>query len=522
MINRIDISSALNNDVPALELKKPLPWKLLATAGRAHEGLREGWRNQFRMLQREVGFSYLRFHGLFMDEMMVYHEREDGGIEYNWRLIDELFDFLLDEGCKPFVELSFMPDDLASDEKTIFWWKGRIAPPKSMAKWNQLIAEFIKHCIHRYGRQEVRTWYFEVWNEPNLKDWFWSGSLEDYFELYDNTVAEIRAILPEARVGGPSTSNFKDGEAPWLKDFLRHCRDNEVPLDFVSTHPYPNNFPLITNPDNSTGFLECYRDPGALREDLAWIQETITEEGFANLEVHITEWNLSPNARDLLHDTRHAGCFALKNNLEAIDLTDSLGWWVFSDIFEETRAGIGPFHGGFGLINQNGIPKPAYHAYRFLSELGEEIISLGSDHAIGRDENGQIVILIWNYVHYSRDFADGDRSLLLSDSRETVFLPAHPLTFEIASEAFSLDGALFDCELVCKEQGDALTRWIELGANVDISREEEQDLLRASVPRRRKDFLKPGESSFTLTLEPHDFAKIIVSTPGDRVDRISQ
>ena len=134
-------------------------WNRLITAGRAHEGLYAPWRAQLRQVQKEIGFSYIRFHGIFNDEMMIYREDENGNPQYNWQYSDDLLDFLLEIGLRPIMELGFTPTAMRTGEQTIFWWKGNVTPPVH-EKWEALITAFIRHCMARYGRSEVEKWYF--------------------------------------------------------------------------------------------------------------------------------------------------------------------------------------------------------------------------------------------------------------------------------------------------------------------------------------------------------------------------
>ena len=142
-------------------------WSECVGAGRACEGLRAAWQDQLRKVVKDCGFRYLRFHGLFHDDMFVYRE-VDGRVIYNFQYVDELFDKMLEIGIRPFVEFGFCPGDLATEKDTVFWWKANGAPPKDFGKWAELIDTTLRHWIARYGIDEVRKWYFEVWNEPNL------------------------------------------------------------------------------------------------------------------------------------------------------------------------------------------------------------------------------------------------------------------------------------------------------------------------------------------------------------------
>ena len=155
-------------------------------------GLRAGWLEQLQMVQENCGFEYVRFHGLFHDDMFPVFEK-DGKVTYNWQYIDDLFDRMLDLNVRPFIELGFFPKSIAAENsKTQFWWKGYITPDEnSFPKWHDLVKAFTQHLVDRYGIDEVLTWYFEVWNEPNLDRGFWDGTKSQYFELYKQSVLAV-------------------------------------------------------------------------------------------------------------------------------------------------------------------------------------------------------------------------------------------------------------------------------------------------------------------------------------------
>ncbi|HNX05126.1 MAG TPA: hypothetical protein PKI32_06470, partial [Opitutales bacterium] len=214
-------------------------------AGRANEGLRADWQRQLAEVKENCGFRYLRFHGLFCDDMGVVLRDRSGRIVYNWQYVDELFDYMLSIDVKPFVELGFMPQAIASGDKTIFWWKGNVTPPKNYEDWENLVRAAVQHWTDRYGAEEVASWYFEVWNEPNLSG-FWIGDTmgmsgeewqsfarEEYFKLYDASAKAVKSVNPRYRVGGPATA----GNA-WVPQMLEHCEKTGAPIDFVSTHNY--------------------------------------------------------------------------------------------------------------------------------------------------------------------------------------------------------------------------------------------------------------------------------------------
>jgi xylan 1,4-beta-xylosidase len=439
-------------------------WKKCVAAGRAAEGLREDWRQQLREVQREIHFEYIRFHGIFHDDMMIYHE-EDGQPVYNFQYLDSLFDFLLEVNLRPFLELSFMPYDLASGEAFVFWWKGNITPPKDYQRWADLVRATIQHCINRYGLDEVLSWYFEVWNEPNLHNGFWSSTQAEYFKLYEVTVQAIKELNPRLRVGGPASSDSGGVKAPWVDEFLAFCKEQTLPVDFVSTHPYPNLWPL----DNYGKTIMGYRDEDSTRSDMQRIWDCVDQSPFKQAEIHLTEWNSSPSPRDLIHDTAFMAPFVIMNNLKGLGLADSLAFWTFTDVFEEGRAGNSLFHGGFGMFNTQGLKKPSYYGYWFLARLGSQELLSGIDFIAVR--KGQVIqILMWNYCHYTDAFASGDRLELTESERYSVFKNKPPSTFEI-----SITGCCGSYEVTRfefnREHGSVFDAWKSCGEPKELSKD---------------------------------------------------
>ena len=376
---------------------KPLVhfWSEVVGAGRAKEGLRATWQEELQTAAKYDGFKYVRFHGIFQDDMFIYREDAQGNPIYNFQYVDDLYDRMLAKGVRPFVELSFSPGALATVNNTTFWWRADGSPPSDYGKWAALVHAFVQHCVDRYGIDEVRQWYFEVWNEPNLyQSFFRGGSQQKYFELYKITAQTIKAIDPQLRVGGPATSNFNLDEAAlkkaqaagkpfdpfsipwvpvWITDFLNYCHDNHLPVDFVSTHPYPQDF-AIDQPE-APERQHYRRSIDATRDDLRTLRRMIDESPYPKAEIHLTEWNSSPSPTDHSHDSLAAAAFMAKTNLESVGLVNSLSYWVFTDDFEENRNTDSIFHGGFGLINYQQIVKPAFQAYRFMNELGDQTLA---------------------------------------------------------------------------------------------------------------------------------------------------
>ena len=373
--------------------------QLVVGAGRAAEGLRADWQRDLALVHRECGFDYVRFHGLLQDELGVYSEDRQGKPVYNFQYIDAIYDAILNAGMRPFVEFGFMPQRIASGDKTIFWWKGNVTPPRDYAKWEGLIRALVEHWTLRYGREEVRRWYFEVWNEPNLKDAFWTGDQAEYFKLYDSTVRAIKNVSSDYRVGGPATA----GRA-WVPAMIAHAEKTRVPLDFITTHDYGVSGRGVDAEGNQRLFLDT--SPEAIIGGVRDVRAQIKSSSMPNLPLHYTEWSTSYSPRDPVHDAYLSAAYIV-SRLKGIEgYADSMSYWTFTDIFEENGPVPSPFHGGFGLINFQGLRKPAFYAYQFLNRLGpEELISSDADSWITRGDSG-VQILFWNYTPPQTDESD--------------------------------------------------------------------------------------------------------------------
>lgn len=377
-----------NIDDPMHEIKPY--WEMCVGSGHAALALREDYRKQLARCHRELGFRYVRFHGLLDDDMSVLKKKQYAGRE-EWILsftnIDSIFDFILSIGMKPFVEIGFMPECLASKKTTIFHYKGFTSKPKSYERWEWLIRELIQHLIVRYGRGEIREWFFEIWNEPdiggeNAEDGFWTESKEEYFNLYRHTVTAIKQVDSCLKVGGPATSFNK-----WIPEFLEFCKTTGTAVDFVSTHHYPTDVVWATElslkvSEELSIYEEANRtEPDFLKkqkskQNMVWkyiergvvtpmVKQAVKEAG--KLPVYYTEWN-SLSGFD--SDGTFGSSYILKTIMDNIGLVEGYSYWTFSDIFEEDGMPSKAFHGGFGLMTLQGIPKAPYRAFELLHKLG--------------------------------------------------------------------------------------------------------------------------------------------------------
>jgi xylan 1,4-beta-xylosidase len=413
--------------------------------------------------------------------MFACRRNGSGELVFNFQYIDELFDALLAANVRPFVEFGFFPKDLApASDIRCFWWQAHVTPPEDLREWSHLVESAVAHFIQRYGREEVRSWYFEVWNEPNL--WFFfNATKRKYFELYRATALAVKGVDRELKVGGPATSNFVpddrfDGEQQeghkaithqledlgkvewrgvWIEEFLDYCAKEGLPVDFVSTHPYPTDIPFG---HDVTGMRTRASD--ATLSDLKWLRRAIDQSAFPSAEIHLTEWSTSPSARDFTHDYPQSAAYILKTNIAAAGLVDSLAYWTFTDVFEEHGAGDAAFHGGFGLINYQGIVKPAFHAYRFLNQLGTEEIFRSDGFLATRSKDRDHVRAV--ICHYPDQYPGSPPFAMSMEEAEKILAIGQPATQGILIHDLP-PNTPYLVETVDAEHGFAVRAWQAMG-----------------------------------------------------------
>jgi xylan 1,4-beta-xylosidase len=377
-------------EIDAAAAEKPLDRFFDLSVGADYPGtlIRPDSQAQLKTAVDELGFRYVRFHDIFHDVLGTVRV-ENGRTIYDWTKLDELYDGLLAKGIRPFVELGFTPRAMATSPQTIFYWKGNTSHPVPSA-WQALIENFIQHLRARYGAPEVRQWYFEVWNEPNL-DGFWErADQQAYFELYDLTAKTLKAIDPALRVGGPATAG-----AAWVPEFLDHVSRSGAAVDFVTTHSYGVDGGFLDEEGKSDTKLSPSAD--AIVGDIRRVREQISGSRFAGLPLFFTEWSTSYTPRDPVHDSYISAPYILTKLKGSQGLAQGMSYWTYSDLFEEPGPPPTPFHGGFGLLNREGVRKPAFFAYKYLNALRGKEIPCADGETWAAVDGKTTAVLIWDW-----------------------------------------------------------------------------------------------------------------------------
>lgn len=464
-------------------------WEHTIGSDHAPMALRADWQAQLARCHRELGFRHVRFHGLLSDRMgtLICQNEE---LLYSFFNADLICDFLLDLGMRPFVELSFMPATLSSGHKTVFRYQGNVTPPKDYQQWATLIHKLVAHWVERYGVDEVREWFFEVWNEPNLHH-FWTGTQADYFQLYRHTVEAIKTVDAALKVGGPATA-----QNAWVAEFLAFCEQHGLPADFVTTHYYPTDAFGEPGADTVTQLANAPRN--VMRD-----QAAVVRAQAQGRPLYYTEWNASSNPRDTLHDQPYAAAFVTRTLMGVSGLVEGYSFWTFSDIFEENYFPSIPFHGGFGLLNLHGIPKPTYRAFELLHRLGDELLPVDGKHE---------TVDVWVV-------RKGQAATVLLTNHA---LPRHPIQTELVklrlTDAPEPRAAYL--ERIDADHANPQRLWQEMGEPKYLSRREVEKLEAASRVAQESIAYTYQERAIEceIALPPHAVAAITIEFAPDQAD----
>jgi xylan 1,4-beta-xylosidase len=416
--------------------------------------IRDDSQAQLKLAVDELGFRYIRFHAIFHDVLKTVRV-ENGKTVCDWAGIDRLYDDLLARHIKPFVELGFTPEALATSKNSIFYWHGNTSHPDPQG-WRNLIDAFTRHIEQRYGKDEVRTWYFEVWNEPNLSGFWEGGDQKAYFELYDLTSNTIKAIDPALRVGGPSTAG-----AAWVPEFLAHVKQSGAAVDFVTTHTYGVDGGFLDEQGKSDTKLSP--SPDAIIGDVRRVRQQIAASAFPNLPLYFTEWSTSYTPRDAVHDSYISAPYILSKLKACEGLVQGMSYWTYTDLFEEPGPPTASFEGGFGLLNREEIRKPAYFAYKYLHALQGNTIASNDPQSMMAINGGTVTAVVWDFEQPEQKVSN--RPFY---TRIVANHPAAPVQLKLTHLA---PGAAYHFQMYRTgfHANDAYSAYIEMGSPKDLN-----------------------------------------------------
>lgn len=483
-------------------------WRRLLNIGYAKEGLLAEVQKQLRKAQEEIGFEYVRFHGILDDDMHVCFHDEQGRIYMDYSRIDLLLDFVISIGFKPYVEFSYMPRILAAEATPMFDRASYISTFNSEENWRTLICDFMQHCIERYGRKNVREWRFTTIDINSAAAGFMF--LSDYLHLYQVTYDCVKSTDELLQFGGPGGFIFNAFSGTLVRHFLEFVLAEHCVPDFICTQCYPHDEISLTD-DFWRYTMTQSSSPAILSTDIHFMRRALyayrgllTQYGLQDLPIWVEQWNSTVWQRDLSGDTCYKAAWLAMNICENMDETDSFGYWSFSDFMEEISDFGGVYHGGYGLFTYNGIPKSGWHALRFLRMLGESRLAAGDGWFASRNEKG-IQILLHHYCHYDYLYCLRYRKLTDPQKAYSVFTESGPVIYDILIRNLAQGTYEMRKYTITPAHGSSFDTWVAMGMPLYLSAEERTYIERVSQPFYQVETVRVTEElSIECTLNAHE------------------
>ena len=487
-VNSVSCSIHLNADGETRLLKHT--WRNIMTVGCAADLLVGDIQHIVRKMKTEIGFRYIKFSGILSDALHVYHQDNRGKPVYNFAYIDKVFDFLTGIGLKPIIPFSFMPAALAKDPTRLLFGH-LISEPADLAGWRDLVRAVTMHLLERYGEEEVRSWHFCVWSQPDTPQSLYGFSSDEaFYEFYRQTWLAVKSCHRQLSFGTPPTFYIVEEKYEnWYLPFLRWCRNNGCMPDFLNFHYYDTSLTQnATDSQDLFGFVSSMTlrsVPDGFRNFVDQVRSEREKLGLRTTPILLTEWNNTPSQQDLLNDTCFKSCYIVKNILENYDRLDGFGYWSLTDWMGEAPLPQQTFFGGLGLFTVSGIPKASYYALWLLRQLGDTFVGKGEGWFATR-QGDRYILMLYNYRHFSHLYALGERFDMTFTDRYTPFDPVQSLDVHLTLNNVRNGSYLVRETTVSRKSGSAFDLWVDMGALEPDTKQELAVLDAHSIPKCSK------------------------------------
>ena len=472
-------------------------WRNIMNVASAFDLLISDVQEMILRMQREIGFKYIHFTGVFSDDLRVCSRLPNGKLVFNFAYIDKIFEFILGAGLKPFLQLTYMPGAIAQDPSRRLF-NSIVSAPADNDEWCLLIREFLHHLIATYSLEEVSSWYFSIWNQPDTPEKLYGfGDDNKFFAFYQKTYRTVKECDQALQIAmTPTFYVLSDGYTNWYLGFMQKARQgNCVPDALAFTYYDTTLFTEHNRSRQNFGFVETMRlstDENSFSNFITQILDERNKLGLSAAPIYLTEWNSNPSQQDLLNDTCFKSCYIVKNILQNYDRIYSFAYWSLTDLMGEAPLPEKEFFGGLGLFTKDGIPKPAYYALTLLRQLGSTYIDRG-DGWFATKDGDTFKILVYNYRHYSNLYAMGEKFDMTFTERYTVFEPNQTLDVHLKLTCVENGDYLIRETVLNRSNGSAFDMWVDMGALEPDTAEEFRTLSNKATPMHSK-YIQPVEN----------------------------
>ncbi len=458
--------------------------------GYANDILQSVLQQHTIMLRKDIKFEYARLWGIFNEDMDI----QSDGLKFNFYKIDKILDFIINADMKPFIDLMPKAKKISKTPEQNVSYETEVIKYRSLAQWQELMHQFIVHCINRYGKKEVEKWYFEISRNENIKTLLnYESENLVYFDMFDILYKKIKEILPLAKVGGPGGNFIKTNAT----QFFSQWKKSKCKPDFISIYVYP--YDVIIKNGKQDVHASVQND--YLVKKIEYIRNNMESLGYEIDEIIITEWNSTISNRNYTNDSCFKSAYIVKNVIDSIGKVDMLGYCMVSDVFGEYKDTDLFLQGGNGLLSNNGIKKPSYYSFLFLDKLSENVIKKGNNFILTKNGEEFYTLLCYNFKGFNSEYVlDLEKSAGINENM-SMYEDDKNLKLEISLS--NIKNRLYRIKkyTLNKNHGSILNEWIKLNCENHLNSDEIDYLKGISAPKLEIEYSEVINNTIDMSLE---------------------
>lgn len=480
-------------------------WCKMINMGTAADLLQSDVQNHLLILKQELNFEYVRFWDLYSEQMQM----GDAKTGYTFSKLDQVIDFLLRNGMKPYMELRPKPKLVLKSPMCILQFGGELEE-NPIEEVRQFTRKLFIHLLNRYNTETVESWYFELWHSEAEHDIFATelpdsdSVVHNYLDRFDAVASEIRELCPDVRLGGGGFSP-RFGAAQFRKTLQEWTQHAQQP-NFISLYCYPYTMYSLDKVRNQSRNVEL------LRHNLEYARMTMNEVGFDDLELHVSEWNFSISSRNILNDNCMKGAYLVRDIMDSLDYADIMGYWVGSDLYSAHSDTSSLIYGGGGLLSRDGIRKPAFYAFDFMNHLGRYLRKKEDNCIITDNGAGNWRIVCHNLKALNHQYSLVDEGDIPIEEQNNLFEDLKKRTIHFSLPGKRGEKYILKYLTVNRYSGSLQDEWVSMSGPEEMTRDEIKYLSRIVTPRMVVKTLtaEGGKLNFDVTMEPNEIAYIHV------------
>jgi len=491
-------------------------WNRAINIGSAYDLTRANIQYHVIYLKEHLHLTHIRFWNLFSEKLMLMDETQPG--RYNFDPLDQIFDFLTENGLKPFIDMGPRPEAVLRSGIDTVRFQSEYLRNQKKEDWQRLMNEFVRHLTRRYGAEALRDWCFEFTRDSIHEEQgvlrYYQDPAYDFREVWRYARGLLRSRMPEARIGGIGSIIYQDWE--YTKKFLNWCREEELEPDFLTSVIFPY-MPQVL-PDGKIG-KELMQRPGSEKEQLQQYQSLRKEAGLDHVPIIISEVNSSLSARNQLNDSCFRGAYFAKLISQIFTDAEMMIPLTGSDWVNTHPDFHGVVDGGLGFLTKDCIEKPVMTVMSLADHMGDELIERAENAIVTRKSRGDFYILAFNFKWFSSQYfmQEEDEPIRLSES--DLFEDTEPLSLKISLKD-AQDGEYCIKMRLVQEEGSVIGEWEKLGFDENLTGRDIRYLRDCCYPRMtiRRKMAEKGRMETEIILQPHEVALIHIFRDGSDAD----